>query len=146
MLRKFLGFHKKIQIDWSYPKEYKSLLNSRDNSLDNWGLYQIILLDRHGVEHLIYIGKAFNNFRSRLKSHLHKFSSYEGILKVRLGSIINTSMNDIQLQDVEKAIILYTNPLRNSKATYSYNSTDEYLIESFGSRGFVPQLIDTKNL
>lgn len=145
MIRKFLGFHKKIQIEWSYPKEYQALLNSRDISLNYWGLYQITLLDRNGNEHLLYVGKAFNNFKSRLKSHLLKFSVLDGTLKVRLGHI-QTSMNDNQLQDVEKAIILFTNPIKNSKATYSYNSTDEYLIESFGYRGFVPKLIDTKTL
>jgi hypothetical protein len=142
MLRNIFNLPKKVSIEWSYPQKIDILLTSSKLKQTKWGIYQISAKLETDVQ-CLYIGKAWNNFEVRLKSHKKGwFDSYKGEKIVRFGEI-KTRINETQLLEIESAIIFNTNPLHNRKCINSYKLNYDYEISNIGFRGEVASIVRT---
>jgi hypothetical protein len=143
MLRKLFKLPKKVTIEWSNPKKVDDVLNAPTLKEEIWGLYQISTkIDEDKI--FLYIGKSWKDYHKRLKAHRREwFDQYEGEKYVRFGSFL-TSITEIQLDEVESAIIFQTKLPKNIQSVNSYSVNHDYIITSTGKRGIVPQLINTE--
>lgn len=143
MSRKLSKSPKEITIEWSYPKLIENVLNNPKSTDENWGLYQISTKTDTDIDFL-YIGKSWNDYHKRLKSHRKDwFDKYDGQKYVRFGSFIS-AVTQSELGEIESAIIYQTELKHNIKSTSSYTYTNFYEILSVGNRGIVPSLILTR--
>lgn len=141
-IKEMFIFPKKITIEWSYPKKVDGVLSSPTSKDENWGLYQISTKTESEIKFL-YIGKSWNDYHKRLKSHKKSwFDHYEGEKYVRFGSF-RTKITEQQLDEIESAVIFQTKLIQNNKSTISYRVSNEYKISSNGNRGEVDALIET---
>lgn len=142
MLRKVFNLPKKVTIEWSNPKKVNDVLNSPTSKEENWGLYQISTkIENEKI--FLYIGKSWKDYHKRLKSHRKDwFDLYEGEKYVRFGSFL-TAVSEMQLDEIESAIIFETRLPQNTQSIKSYSVSHEYVIASKGKRGIVPALINT---
>lgn len=142
-IRRTLKIPKKITIEWSNPEKVDDVLKSPTLKEDRWGLYQICTETENEITFL-YIGKSWADYHKRLRSHRKEwFKLYKGKKYVRFGSF-DKRINEIQLGEIEKAIIFETPLLHNNKCTLSYKINHDYIITSIGNRGAVPSLVKTE--
>jgi hypothetical protein len=147
----FKNTPQKISILWSYPRLYDSVINSKDLILSNRGIYQITTKNLQG-DALIYVGKSYDSFKSRIHKHSTFLKKYSGIKFISFGILTepnSTSKSQLKhfINDVEKAIIFETQPIHNIQAMQSYSTRKnrDYHISNFGYTGFIPEFINTQN-
>lgn len=124
-----------IRIEWSDPLLIEDAISS-PLSLQA-GLYYITRL--FGTkETSLYIGKATETIRQRLKSHNKNWvHDYRGKVFVRLGKIIYPKIVDAELIDhAESALIFEHGDILtdNTDKRFTYSYTDLYRIENIGNR------------
>ena len=135
-----------VTIEWTYPKQIDKVFD--DERINNIGIYCIYRV--YGTtETLLYIGKTFNSFKSRLKMHNESWiNDYRGEKYVRLGNIISPqNYHDVLLTDVESALIYEKNPkpIHNTDKINGYRYTYDLNIYNIGYRGQLPKLISNRN-
>jgi hypothetical protein len=134
---------KKITIEWSYPKEFESVLI--DSRMNDIGIYYITRKFGSSESNL-YIGKTTYSFISRLDSHKWNWlNDYRGKKCVRLGKVItpkNISNEELYqlINDAERTLI-YTMSDRLKKnivSTQTCNPNYRLKITNVGYRGGIP--------
>lgn len=125
-----------IRIQWSDPMTVDEMIRS-DASLKN-GLYYISRV-LHGRETSLYIGKATNTIRERLRDHKRKwlYKRY-GRKYVRVGEIIYPHEVDDDIIDHAESALIYEHRdvlKDNTAKTKSYSYWELYQIHNIGNPG-----------
>lgn len=118
---------KLIRIQWSDPMPVDEMIHSEE-SLKN-GLYYISRV-LHGRETSLYIGKATNSIRERLRDHKRKwlYKRY-GRKFVRVGEIIYPHEVDDDIIDHSESALIYEHRKvlkDNTAKTKSYSYWELY--------------------
>jgi hypothetical protein len=140
-----------VTINWSYPVSLCDDLEHR--LIDDNGIYCIYR--KFGSNNkLIYIGKTYDSFRHRLKSHKKIWlSNKRGKMSVRFGIVEkpNTDRLDFEqykklLEDIESALIFRYKPEENLRKgdSYKYQSGYFLFIQNKGYRGDLDSTVDAK--
>jgi len=122
-----------VRIEWSKPLLIEDAIAS-PLSLGP-GLYYITRL--FGTkETSLYIGKATNTIRSRIRSHdRHWVHDYRGKIYVRIGQIIYPQNPDAELIDHAESALIFAHKdilTDNTDKRYSYSYSELYRIENIG--------------
>ncbi|MEG2660514.1 MAG: hypothetical protein RR978_07330 [Oscillospiraceae bacterium] len=123
-----------IRIEWSEPLLIENAIASPLSR--QAGLYYITRLFG-SKETSLYIGKATNTIRQRLKSHNKDWvHDYRGKIFVRLGTIIYPKTVDAELIDhAESALIFEHGDILtdNTDKRFTYSYSNLYRIENSGN-------------
>lgn len=131
-----------IKINWSKPYTFEEVLKCLEG--DGRGLYCISRIFGEN-ESIIYIGKATNTFKSRLKRHGKNWIDlYKGDKLVRLGTIIERPYSERVVTHAENALIYELKPQQNTMSSKGYTYRQEYIVHSFGNRGKLPAIVDMR--
>lgn len=132
-----------IRIRWTTPILLDEALVSPATSI--CGLYYISRV-WGGHETSLYIGKATNAIRERLRAHKHEWLYlYRGSLYVRIGQIIYPKTVSGNLIDhAESALIFEHGDIlqENTDKRQSYSYSGLYRIENVGDIGMLHPFVD----
>lgn len=131
-------------VKWSYPYFLDNVFE-KDICYDGYGLYCISRIF-NSKETILYIGKTYCNYFSRLNDHYFKWvDDYRGIKKVRFGTIISPQiLTDEIIHDLEGGFIYQLQPEHNTCRKKYYTYYNHYKIQNIGFRGAIPALINMK--
>lgn len=141
-----MAYKRKIDIEWTYPKEMQSAYDSDDSY--GQGIYHISRI-WGDTETLIYIGlvkSTDRDFYKRLDEHWPWLKRVRGKVIIRFGKIIGKqgqSIDDGVYETIEGALIHELQPTENTMKKNSYTIHYDMIIKSTGYRGFVPKEIST---
>lgn len=131
-----------IHISWSKPLTFEEVFFHEN--IEDKGLYCISRI-YDSSETIIYIGKATNTFKSRLKSHGRNWvDKYRGDKLVRLGTVVKRPFTERVITHAENALIYEVQPQQNTMSTRGYTYKHEYVVVNSGSRGDLPAKVDMK--
>ena len=135
--------HKIIRILWSDPLPVDSAIASSLSLMP--GVYYITKI--HGdVETSLYIGKASNTIRERLKDHQKKWlPEYHRGIQIRMGKIIYPHAVDPEIIDHAESALIYEHRdvlLENTDKRNSYSYSELYRIENTGNIGNLKPIAD----
>lgn len=131
-----------IKISWSAHYTFEEVLKCPD--VDGKGLYCISRIFRE-KESIIYIGKATNTFKARLKRHGKNWIDlYRGDKLVRLGTIVERPYSERVVTHAENALIFELKPQQNTMSSTGYTYKQEYVVHSLGNRGKLPAVVDMR--
>ncbi len=140
--------NKEIEIRWTYPKEMNAAWDS-DESMGR-GIYQITRVFGQS-ETLIYVGlvkKRGRHFYLRLNEHWSWMEKMRGTVNIRFGRIVNDGdmrITEKLIETIEGALICEHEPRRNICKINSYFAHRELIIWNTGYRGFMNQIVDTRD-
>lgn len=122
-----------IRIEWSEPLLIEDAIESPASY--HAGLYYLTRL--FGTkETSLYIGKATNTIRERLKSHRKEWVyEYRGKIFVRLGTIIYPRLVDAEIIDHAESALIFEHSgilTDNTDKRFTYSYSDLYRIENTG--------------
>ena len=133
-----------IRVQWDAPRSVDDAIDCAESLLP--GLYYITHMWGE-KERSLYIGKASNTIRERLKSHkkewLHRYQ--RGRMYVRLGHIIYPREVDAELIDHAESALIYENKdilFENTDKRMSYSHSELYRVENVGDIGELKQTAD----
>ena len=128
--------HRIIRIHWSDPCRVDEAIASEDSL--QAGLYYITRV--HGDKEIsLYIGKATNTIRERLRDHQRKWLPlYHSGIRIRMGRILYPTIIDAELIDHAESALIYEhrNILEeNTDKMKSYSYYELYRVENVGNLG-----------
>jgi len=133
-----------IRVQWATPRSVDDAIDCPESLLP--GLYYITHVwgDK---ERSLYIGKASNTIRERLRSHKKEwlYRYQRGKMYVRLGHIIYPREVDSELIDHAESALIFENQdiLReNTDKRGYYSYTELYRVENIGDIGGLKETAD----
>ena len=143
-----MAYISNIFIRWTYPKEIYSAWNSEDSY--GRGVYQITR--KFGNKNtLLYIGlvkKANRHFYERLDEHWPWLESIRGKVYISFGIIQprqGLRITEDMIETIEGVLIWEYQPVLNDKKLNSFTIHKDMIIHSYGYRGFIDRVLETKD-
>ena len=142
-----MAYTRRINVDWTYPREYNSAINS-DHSIGQ-GLYQITRKIGDN-ETLLYIGIVTSKERDlyqRLEEHRTKWlDEVRGTIIIRFGRIVpcqGLTIDEKLIDEVESLLIFETQAKINIQKKQSYTVRHDIEVTNTGNYGKLPKVIDS---